>query len=98
MSTEQNCSHKAGNGAIMHRVSLESSNIATAAFARETLFLEFHSGQVYKYDNVPRALYDGLISADSAGQYFHHHIKGKFHYTRLESNPFEEGRQTVAMK
>lgn len=63
---------------------IESSNIAGAAHQFDTLYLKFHSGQVYQYDNVPETVFHELVAAPSAGVYFHHHIRGKFHYQKLE--------------
>lgn len=43
-----------------------------------TLEIEFHGGGVYRYSGVPRELYDALVGAKSAGQFFGRHIRGRF--------------------
>jgi KTSC domain-containing protein len=43
-----------------------------------TLTIEFHSGGVYEYYNVPRSEYAGLMNASSHGKYFHAHIKDRY--------------------
>jgi len=43
--------------------------------ARSILEIEFQSGSVYQYRDVPRDIYDGLLSAASKGGYFEAHIK-----------------------
>lgn len=57
-----------------------SSSIAAAGYDADTrtLEIEFTSGQGYTYQNVPQDIYDGLISADSAGKFFHSQIKGMY--------------------
>lgn len=60
-----------------------SSNLATASYDPETqeLTLEFQSGDEYTYQNVPAEVYDRLIKAPSAGQFFHRHIKNLYSFT-----------------
>ena len=48
------------------------------------LEIEFRSGKIYQYLNVPRSVYLGLISADSKGRYFEAHIKdAEYIYQRV---------------
>jgi hypothetical protein len=66
------------------RVALPSSLVASIAYMDDaTLEVEFRRGTVYRYRNVPRAIFDGLIQADSAGQYFRRHIQNRFSSERL---------------
>ena len=44
----------------------------------ETLTVLFRNARRYIYSGVPRALYDGLAKAASAGQFFNERIKGHF--------------------
>jgi len=43
----------------------------------------FNSGDHYRYFEVPPSEYDGLMSAESIGQYMHKHIIGHFDYERV---------------
>jgi hypothetical protein len=64
--------------------SVQSSNLAAIDFDWSgTLTIEFHSGSVYEYYNVPASEYDGLMSASSHGEYFHAHIKNRYDYRRI---------------
>ena len=48
------------------------------------LEVEFHSGAVYQYYDVPESLFEGLMSADSHGRYLNEFIKkGGFRYERI---------------
>jgi len=69
----------------MERIPVTSSNIASIGFDEDssTLEIEFHSGAVYQYFDVPFAVYDGLIEADSQGQYLAQHIKGQYRYVKV---------------
>ncbi|WP_194411606.1 KTSC domain-containing protein [Microbacterium cremeum] len=61
----------------MRRRHLDSSAIASAGYDPDTalLELEFTSGEVYRYYAVPRAVYRGLLDADSAGRFFRDRIR-----------------------
>jgi len=43
----------------------------------------FNSGDHYRYFEVPPSEYEGLMSADSIGQYMHKHIIGHYDYERV---------------
>lgn len=43
-----------------------------------TLSISFRSGLRYIYAGVPRAIYDALGKAASAGRFFNEHIKGHY--------------------
>jgi hypothetical protein len=43
--------------------------------ANSIMEIEFRSGKVYHYLDVPRSVYVELISASSKGRYFETHIK-----------------------
>ena len=57
-----------------------SSVIASVGYnvIHRTLEIEFRSGDVYQYDNVPSYIYDELIETRSAGQYFSYYIRDKY--------------------
>jgi len=61
----------------MKRQSVNSSNLASVGYdsASSTLEIEFHSGGVYQYLNVPVSIYNGLMNASSHGQYFDAYVK-----------------------
>ena len=65
-----------------------SSNIAKAGYS-DTLYLLFNSGVAYKYENVPKALYQALIKADSVGSFFHKNIRNSYLCHKLEEHNFE---------
>jgi hypothetical protein len=48
------------------------------------LEIEFHGGRVYRYFDVPKRTYDGLMAAASHGKYHHRRINGRFRYTRIQ--------------
>lgn len=54
----------------------------------ETLRVSFRSGLRYIYEGVPRAVYEALGKAASAGRYFNEHVKGRY---ACRSDP--EGRR-----
>lgn len=69
----------------MERIHVESSNIESIGYDAdsETLEISFLNGSTYQYFDVPKNLYDDLISADSQGKYLAAHIKGFYRYSRV---------------
>lgn len=71
----------------MRARSLRSSLIRRILFDEEAnrLIVAFReSGLRYVYEGVPRAVYDALGKAQSAGRFFNEHIKGRY-ACRLEA-------------
>ena len=64
----------------MRARSLNSSMIRRIVFDDEagTLLVSFRSGLRYVYEGVPRAIYDALGKAASAGRFFNEHVKGRY--------------------
>ena len=69
----------------MKRKRIKSSTLLSAGYDadHETLELEFTSGDVYQYFNVPDFHYLGLLSASSHGEYFNNYIKDQFLYVNI---------------
>lgn len=69
----------------MHRQPVTSSNLRSVGYdeATSVLEIEFHSGGVYRYRNVPAHLHKSLMQAPSKGQFHHDFIKGRFIYVRV---------------
>lgn len=67
----------------MNRHPVESSNLRSAGYEDTVLEIEFLDGGVYQYFDVPQAIYDGLIQAESPGKYFWANIRGAFRYARV---------------
>lgn len=63
-----------------------SSNIAGIGYEAEsrTLYVQFKSAGIYRYDDVPPEAHEGFMNAKSIGQHFHRHIKGRFKWQRLD--------------
>ena len=69
----------------MKRTPVNSSNILSVGYDLSTLTLEveFHNGSVYQYFDVPEAIYEALISAESHGTFLNTQIKGVYRYARI---------------
>lgn len=46
--------------------------------SEKLLTLTFASGGAYVYKDVPKEVFDSLLAAESAGKYFHAHVKNKY--------------------
>ena len=69
----------------MQRYSVASSNLASVGYdtATQTLEIEFLSGSVYQYYNVPEHMYEQLMRAGSKGRFFHQYIRNAYPYSRI---------------
>ena len=43
----------------------------------------FRTGERYRYKNVPKFVYEGLMKAESLGQYMHKKVLGRYKYEKL---------------
>lgn len=61
----------------MNRTSVSSSNLNSIGYDEESriLEIEFNTGSVYQYVDVPESIYEGLMNAESHGKYFDVNIK-----------------------
>ncbi|GAA4178541.1 KTSC domain-containing protein [Sphingobacterium ginsenosidimutans] len=69
----------------MNRQPVTSSNIASIGYDAnsQTLEIEFLNGGIYQYFDIPQHIYDGLMSADSHGQYLAQNVKGAYRYSKI---------------
>lgn len=70
----------------MNRQPVSSSDIVSIGYdsKSQTLEIEFHSGRIYQYFNVPGSIYNALMVASSHGSYFHRHIKDRYRWTKIQ--------------
>jgi hypothetical protein len=69
----------------MLRDPVQSSNLRSVGYdeLQKILEIEFNSGGIYQYSNVPREIYSNLINASSKGKFFAHSIKDRFPTRRI---------------
>lgn len=72
-------------GDLMKRTEVESSMIRSVGYDLDAriLEIEFNSGQVYQYFDVPLEEYEGLMKAESHGRYFLANIRDVYSYGRV---------------
>ena len=64
---------------------MQSEMLDLAGYDAKAQILEvvFNSGDHYRYFEVPPEEYEGLMNAESIGQYMHKHIIGRYDYERV---------------
>jgi len=69
----------------MERKPVTSSNIASIGYdeSTSTLEIEFLNNSIYQYFDVPKHIYQGLMQADSHGQFLAQNIKGVYRYSKV---------------
>ena len=67
----------------MLRTPVESTAVASLGYDRgsSTLEVEFTSGSVYQYFDVPEAEYRELLAAESIGEHLNRRIKPRYRCT-----------------
>jgi hypothetical protein len=70
---------------ILHTV--ESDVIHAVGYDPEIDLLEiiYNDGRIYQYRDVPPEVYQGLMSAESKGRYFHENIRDEFSYWQMDA-------------
>ncbi len=69
----------------MNRTSVSSTNIRSVGYDRSSAILEveFISGDIYQYFDVPENLYGGLMGSSSKGSFLKDHIKYNYRYQKV---------------
>jgi hypothetical protein len=69
----------------MRRDRVKSSVILAAGYDAQSrvLEVEFHSGRIYQYFDVPRREYETLLASDSIGKYFNEVVKANHRGARV---------------
>lgn len=71
----------------MRRAEVASTSLASIGYdaPSKTLEVEFRSGAVYHYHDVPYATARELAGAQSIGGYFSRRVRGVYGYERVDS-------------
>lgn len=69
----------------MERMFVSSSNLYSVGYDSRAgvLEIEFRSGGLYQYFNVPFHIYEALMRANSHGEYFSAYIKNRYRWRRI---------------
>lgn len=65
---------------------VKSSHIAAVGYSDEdkSLYVEFHSGQTYRYKGAKADHLEAMLKAESAGKFFHSQIRPNFEFEKVE--------------
>jgi hypothetical protein len=68
-------------------VPVKSKMLAAVAYNEHwrQLYLRFRSGEIYCYRDVAGEEYQGLLAADSKGEYARSHIFNRYRYQRIRA-------------
>ena len=69
----------------MERLPVQSSNVSEVGYDPATMTMEvaFTNGSVYQYFDVPEAVFQELLSAESIGTFIHEQVKNMYRYARM---------------
>jgi hypothetical protein len=71
------------------RQQVDSSAIATIGYSKKlrALEIEFINGAVYRYLDIPIALYRELMAADSKARFYDKNIRGRYRSVHVKQRP-----------
>ena len=69
----------------IQRAAVESSSIASVGYGRASklLEIEFRSGAIYRYREVPESVFTAFSTARSKGHFFSTQVRGKYAFEKL---------------
>lgn len=67
------------------RSPVSSSSVRSIGYHEDAraLEVEFHSGGVYRYREVPREVFEQFHAADSRGRFLHDRVRDQYEYQRI---------------
>lgn len=82
----------------MERSPLPSSSVASAGYddATRVLEIEFKSGRIYQFDEVPRGVFDWLLRTPNKGSYVARMINGKYRHRDVTDAGADAGAAPAA--
>lgn len=72
---------------FIERKPIQSSDLASVGYdaKHRLLEIEFRSGGIYRYLEVPVEIHERLLAADSKGRFFAAHIRNQFRFERVKA-------------
>lgn len=67
----------------MQREPVISESLKGVGYEDGTLEVEFTTGTVYQYFDVPERVFGELMAAESKGSFFNRQIRDRFRYARV---------------
>jgi len=69
----------------MHRTPVVSSDLRSVGYdpSSKALEIEFNSGGVHQYHDVPQTIYEQLMAASSHAKFFHALIRNVYRYSTI---------------
>lgn len=64
----------------MDRIPVQSTDIRSIGYSNGVLEIEFLSGGIYTYPNVPKIHFDCMVSYPHPGTYFHRYVRPYYPY------------------
>jgi hypothetical protein len=76
---------------------VESTSLSAVGYdpANLTLEVQFKSGEVYRYFNVPYVVVEQLMTAGSVGRYFAKQVRNRFRSRRIDGGEGNNARRVV---
>lgn len=62
-----------------------SSTIKAVGYEGKDLLVQFVSGTVYRYKDVPKKVYEEFLSAESKGKFLNENVKVKYVFQKEEA-------------
>lgn len=70
-------------GKLIPRYAVDSSNLKSVGYEAGMLVIEFTTGDIYVYPNVPGSLFEDFARAESKGKFYNQQVKGKLKGSKI---------------
>lgn len=73
-------------GVNVERKNVNSSALSSVGYDRsnQVLEIEFNSGGIYQYYDVPVKVFESLMNASSHGKYFYKYIENNYYHRKID--------------
>ena len=78
---------KPGTKAPFKRITLDSSTLDAIELyepGTQILVIGFKGGAQYRYEKIPKEVFDAFMESPSKGKFYHANIKGKFEFVKIK--------------
>ena len=70
-------------GKLVPRYAVDSSNLKSVGYEAGMLVIEFTTGDIYVYSNVPGSFFEDFARAESKGKFYNQQVRGKLKGSKI---------------
>jgi len=82
---------------VMQRLAFESEAVASAGYDSEarSMEVEFRTGRIYRYSEVPPGVFEWLLRTKSKGSFVTNMVKDRFEFVEVTDAPAQDPQELL---